>query len=98
MEVKVRSSFRPAMIPAVDQFIERIKVDEDLQDKLKRTLKAEELAVLAAEAGFHFTAAELVKSFAQLLLESDDTKAVALFDDLGWDAGELLWSIRGWAG
>ncbi|CAK6692121.1 Nif11-like leader peptide family RiPP precursor [Synechococcus sp. CBW1107] len=86
------------MVPSIEQFIERLKADEDLQHKVKRALKAEELAVVAGDAGFSFTAAELVKGFAQLLLDSEDARAVALFDDLGWDAGELLWSLKGWAG
>jgi predicted ribosomally synthesized peptide with nif11-like leader len=84
------------MPPAVEQFIEQVKADDDLQQKVKRALKAEELAELAGEVGITFTPAELVKSFAHLLLESDDDRAVALFDNLGWDAGELLWALKGW--
>ena len=88
----------PPMVPSVEQFIECLKADEDLQYKVKLALKAEEISALAGEAGFSFTAAELAKSFAHLLLESEDERAVALFDGQGWDAGELLWSLKSWAG
>ena len=40
--------------------------------------------------------AQLVKHYAQLLVEADDELAIRNFDRCGWDAGELLWLLKTW--
>ena len=80
----------------IEAFLEAVRSNEDLQRQLRGVTTAAGLAEVAAEAGLTIEPAALVKGFAQLLLESDDTMAVRNFDNLGWDVGELAWAAKTW--
>ena len=80
----------------VGDFLEAVRSNEDLQRQVRGATTAADLAAVAAQAGLTIEPAALVKGFAQLLLESDDTMAVRNFDNLGWDMGELLWAAKTW--
>jgi len=80
----------------VEDFLVAIRTNEDLQRQLRSATTAADLAAVAAQAGLTIEPAALVKGFAQLLLESDDSMSVRNFDNLGWDMGELLWAAKTW--
>jgi predicted ribosomally synthesized peptide with nif11-like leader len=80
----------------INAFLERLRSDEELQQALKPATTAEGVAAVALSAGFDLSPAELVKDFAQRLLEAEETQAVRLFDNCGWDHGELSWVLKTW--
>lgn len=81
---------------SINQFVQKVLLDESLQRQLKLTSTAAGLSEVAAQAGFTIQPAEIVKHYARLLLESQDELAVRNFDRCSWDAGELLWLIKTW--
>ena len=40
------------------------------------------------------SSASLVRCFARTLMEGSDEVVVKKFDELGWDAGEILWFLK----
>lgn len=80
----------------IQNFLQAVRSNEDLQQQLRKVTTAAGLAEVATMAGYPMEAGNLVKGFAQTLLESDDALAVRNFDTLGWDVGELLWAVKNW--
>ena len=80
----------------LDGFLDLLKQDPDLQQKVKVVSTATEVAAIANEAGFAIRGADVIQYFATSLLNCDDTLAEKRFDSLGWDMGELLWALKTW--
>ena len=68
--------------------------DKELQEKLRPITTAEGIVAVAYQLGFHFSAPDLIRHFAETLLHADDAQAVILFDALGWHFGSLLWALK----
>ena len=80
----------------IDAFLLRLRSEAELQQAMKPVTTAAGVAAVAVTAGFELSPAELVKNFAQRLLDADDARAVLLFDNCGWDHGELAWVLKTW--
>lgn len=80
----------------IESFLQAVRSNEDLQKELRNVTTAAGLAEVASRAGHPMEAGNLVKGFAQMLLESDDALTIRNFDNLGWDIGELLWAVKTW--
>ncbi|MFZ0409510.1 MAG: Nif11 family protein [Cyanobium sp.] len=80
----------------INTFLLRLRSEAELQQAMKPVTTAAGVATVAAGAGFDLSPAELVKDFAQRLLEAGDERAVLLFDNCGWDHGELAWVLKTW--
>jgi predicted ribosomally synthesized peptide with nif11-like leader len=75
-------------------FIKKVSEDKELQEKLRPITTAEGIVAVAYQLGFHFSAPDLIRHFAETLLHADDAQAVILFDALGWHFGSLLWALK----
>ena len=80
----------------INEFLLRLRSEAELQQAMKPVTTAAGVAAVAVTAGFELSPAELVKNFAQRLLDADDARAVLLFDNCGWDHGELAWVLKTW--
>ena len=80
----------------VNEFLLRLRSEAELQQAMKPVTTAAGVAAVAAVAGFELSSAALVKDFAQRLLAADDELAVRLFDNCGWDHGEIAWVLKTW--
>ena len=70
--------------------------DDALKGKLRMATTAGAIVEAAAEVGIQLSPVDVVKHYAQELVNSDDTTAVENFDLCSWDAGELLWAMSNW--
>jgi len=75
-------------------FLKKIAEDKEVQEKLRPITTAEGIVAVAYQLGFHFSAPDLIRHFAETLLHADDAQAVILFDALGWHFGSLLWALK----
>jgi len=75
-------------------FLKKVAEDKELQEKLRPITTAEGIVAVAFQLGFHFSAPDLMRHFAETLLHADDAQAVILFDALGWHFGSLLWALK----
>ena len=75
-------------------FIKKVSEDKELQEKLRPITTAEGIVAVAYQLGFHFSAPDLIRHFAETLLHADDAQAIILFDALGWHFGSLLWALK----
>ena len=75
-------------------FLKKVAEDKELQEKLRPITTAEGIVAVAYQLGFHFSAPDLIRHFAETLLHADDAQAVILFDALGWHFGSLLWALK----
>ena len=75
-------------------FLKKAAEDKELQEKLRPITTAEGIVAVAYQLGFHFSAPDLIRHFAETLLHADDAQAVILFDALGWYFGSLLWALK----
>ena len=75
-------------------FLKKISEDKELQEKLRPITTAEGIVAVAYQQGFHFSAPDLIRHFAETLLHADDAQAVILFDALGWHFGSLHWALK----
>ncbi len=75
-------------------FLDKLAVDETLQDRLHSIKTAEGFVAVASQSGFYFTASDLIKHFAETLLHAEDPQVVILFDALGWDFRSLLLALK----
>jgi predicted ribosomally synthesized peptide with nif11-like leader len=75
-------------------FLKKVSEDKELQEKLRPITTAEGIVAVAYQLGFHFSAPDLIRHFAETLLHADDAQAVILFDALGWHFGSLLWALK----
>ena len=80
----------------VELFIKAVRNDQELQRQMRGVTTAAGLAEVAAKAGLDLDGASIIKAFAQMLVDADDSLAVRNFDNLGWDIGELLWATKTW--
>ncbi|MCP9801518.1 Nif11 family protein [Synechococcus sp. RedBA-s] len=78
----------------IHQFMECLRSDEDLQRTVKMATSADDVVAAAASRGMEFSSASLVRCFARTLMEGSDEVVVKKFDELGWDAGEILWFLK----
>jgi hypothetical protein len=78
----------------IDRFVDCLRTDEDLQRSVKLATSADEVVAAAASRGMEISSASLVRCFARALMEGSDEVVVKKFDELGWDAGELLWFLK----
>ena len=81
---------------SINDFLLRLRSEAALQQAMKPVTTAEGVAAVAESAGFELSPATLVKDFAQRLLEADDDQAVRLFNNCGWDHGEIAWLLKTW--
>jgi len=75
-------------------FFKKVAEDKELQEKLRPITTAEGIVAVAYQLGFHFSAPDLIRHFAETLLHADDAQAIILFDALGWHFGSLLWALK----
>lgn len=75
-------------------FLNKLFEDNELQERLRPITTAEGVVALAFQMGYHFTAAELIRHFAETLIHADDPQAVILFDALGWHFGSLVRALK----
>jgi predicted ribosomally synthesized peptide with nif11-like leader len=75
-------------------FLKKVAEDKELQEKLRPITTAEGIVAVAYQLGFHFSAPDLIRHFAETLLHADDAQAIILFDALGWHFGSLLWALK----
>jgi predicted ribosomally synthesized peptide with nif11-like leader len=75
-------------------FLKKVAEDKELQEKLRPITTAEGIVAVASQLGFHFSAPDLIRHFAETLLHADDAQAIILFDALGWHFGSLLWALK----
>jgi hypothetical protein len=75
-------------------FLKNLSEDKELQDRLRPITTAEGVVAVASQIGYHFSAPELIRHFAETLLHADDAQTVILFDALGWHFGSLLWALK----
>lgn len=75
-------------------FLKKVSEDKEVQEKLRPITTAEGIVAVAYQLGFHFSAPDLIRHFAETLLHADDAQAVILFDALGWHFGSLLWALK----
>ena len=75
-------------------FLKKVAEDKELQEKLRPITTAEGIVAVAFQLGFHFSAPDLIRHFAETLLHADDAQAIILFDALGWHFGSLLWALK----
>jgi len=75
-------------------FLKKVAEDKELQEKLRPVTTAEGIVAVAFQLGFHFSAPDLIRHFAETLLHADDAQAIILFDALGWHFGSLLWALK----
>ena len=75
-------------------FLKKVAEDKEVQEKLRPITTAEGIVAVAYQLGFHFSAPDLIRHFAETLLHADDAQAVILFDALGWHFGSLLWALK----
>ena len=75
-------------------FLKKVSEDKELQEKLRPITTAEGIVAVAYQLGFHFSAPDLIRHFAETLLHADDAQAVILFDALGWHFGSLHWALK----
>jgi predicted ribosomally synthesized peptide with nif11-like leader len=75
-------------------YLKKVAEDKELQEKLRPITTAEGIVAVAYQLGFHFSAPDLIRHFAETLLHADDAQAVILFDALGWHFGSLLWALK----
>jgi predicted ribosomally synthesized peptide with nif11-like leader len=75
-------------------FLKNVSEDKEVQEKLRPITTAEGIVAVAYQLGFHFSAPDLIRHFAETLLHADDAQAVILFDALGWHFGSLLWALK----
>ncbi len=75
-------------------FLKKVAEDKELQEKLRPITTAEGIVAVAYQLGFHFSAPDLIRHFAETLLHADDAQAIILFDALGWHYGSLLWALK----
>jgi predicted ribosomally synthesized peptide with nif11-like leader len=75
-------------------FLKKVAEDKELQEKLRPITTAEGIVAVAYQLGFHFSAPDLIRHFAETLLHADDAQAVILFDALGWHFGSLHWALK----
>ena len=71
-------------------FLEKVKADTSLQEKLKAAADSDAVVAIAKEAGFMISADDLTK--AQSELSEDELEAVAgggLFSTMGWCGGNF---------
>ncbi|MCX5967323.1 MAG: hypothetical protein NTV57_06710 [Cyanobacteria bacterium] len=80
----------------INDFLLRLRSEAELNQAMKPVTTAAGVAAVAEAAGFALSPATLVKDFAQRLLEADDEQAVILFDNCGWDHGEIAWVLKTW--
>ena len=80
----------------INEFLLRLRNEPELQRAIKPATTAAGVAAVAQTAGIELSPAALVKDFAQRLLEADDELAVRLFDNCGWDHGEIAWVLKTW--
>lgn len=80
----------------INAFLLRLRSEAELQQAMKPVTTASGVAAVAAVAGLELSPAALVKDFAQRLLAADDELAVRLFDNCGWDHGEIAWVLKTW--
>ena len=78
----------------IDRFVACLRSDEDLQHSVKMATSADDVVAAAASRGMEFSSASLVRCFARTLMEGSDEVVVKKFDELGWDAGEILWFLK----
>jgi predicted ribosomally synthesized peptide with nif11-like leader len=96
-ETDLISHFAETLIRPNDDlasFLKKVSEDKELQEKLRPITTAEGIVAVAYQLGFHFSAPELIRHFAETLLHADDAQAVILFDALGWHFGSLLWALK----
>jgi len=74
--------------------LKKVSEDKELQEKLRPITTAEGIVAVAYQLGFHFSAPDLIRHFAETLLHADDAQAVILFDALGWHFGSLHWALK----
>ena len=89
--------FAETLIRPVDDlasFLKKLSEDKELQEKLRPITTAEGIVAVASQIGYHFSAPDLIRHFAETLLHADDAQAVILFDALGWHFGSLLWALK----
>ena len=75
-------------------FLKKVAEDKELQEKLRPITTAEGIVAVAYQLGFHFSAPDLIRHFAETLLHADDAQAIILFDALGWHFASLLWALK----
>ena len=75
-------------------FLKKVSEDKEVQEKLRPITTTEGIVAVAYQLGFHFSAPDLIRHFAETLLHADDAQAVILFDALGWHFGSLLWALK----
>jgi predicted ribosomally synthesized peptide with nif11-like leader len=75
-------------------FLKNLSEDKELQEKLRPIATAEGVVAVASQLGYHFSAAELIRHFAETLVHADDPQAVILFDALGWNFASLFWALK----
>jgi len=75
-------------------FLKKVSEDKELQEKLRPITTAEGIVAVAYQLGFHFSAPDLIRHFAETLLHADDAQALILFDALGWHFGSLHWALK----
>jgi hypothetical protein len=78
----------------INDFLVRLRSEAQIQQAMKPVTTAAGLAAVAEAAGFELSPASLVKDFAQRLLDADDDQTVRLFDNCGWDHGEIAWVLK----
>jgi hypothetical protein len=74
--------------------LKKVSEDKELQEKLRPITTADGIVAVASQLEFHFSAPDLIRHFAEILLHADDAQAVILFDALGWHFGSLLWALK----
>jgi len=75
-------------------FLKLLAEDESLQNRLRPINTAEGIVAVASQLGYHFNASELIRHFAETLLQADDPQVVIMFDALGWDFSSILWALK----
>ena len=81
---------------AIQQMLEAVDQSDDLKRGLRMATTAAAVCDVAAQAGLSIQPADLVRHFAQQLLDASDDTSVHNFDLCSWDAGELLWTMQNW--
>ena len=96
-EIDLINHFAETLIRPNDDlasFLKKVAEDKELQEKLRPITTAEGIVAVASQLGFHFSAPDLIRHFAETLLHADDAQAIILFDALGWHFGSLLWALK----
>ena len=75
-------------------FLKRLSEDEEVQNKLRPINTAEGIVAVACQLGYYFNSSELIRHFAETLLQADDPQVVIMFDALGWNFSSILWALK----